>query len=296
MRTRILIIVTIIFALASCNQGGERRRNQQQEYKEVDLSKQGDASKIFYRFPAPKDIIDYIKTDQLIYLKDFLNPISNADKYHDSRVQNFNLGVYAADFAYITVFKTLSEASEYFGTIEKLAYQAGLSSIFDEQMRRRVEANEANIDSLGAIARNSYNDMVNYLTLTGNERQLAIISAGGYVEVLYLAINQTDDLEADYSLLRKIYDQRYGLENLCNFMSDFTDDQWMSNLYHDLQAILNVFNLVDAKVETESKATKGKGGELNFSGGNIQLSITPENYAKLKRVVVETRGKYTSPS
>jgi hypothetical protein len=296
MKTKQLVISALFLVLAhtGCREGGDTSKKT--SYRDIEISAQVGEQKIFYRFPAPNDIVNYIKTERLVYLKDHLNPVSRANRYLDTRLQNFNLGVYSADFAYITVFKTLSEASEYFKATEVLAYQVGLSSIYDESMRKRVEANEANIDSLSNIARESYSNMVKHLTVRGSEKQLAIISAGGYIEVLYLAINQTENLDADYPLLRKIYDQRYGLENLSHFMSDFTDDKWMNNLYNDLQAILNAFNLVESKAESEGQVTKGKGGELNFSGGKVQLSISPSNYAKLKQVVLETREKYTNPS
>lgn len=55
----------------------------------------------------------------------------------------------------------------------------------------------------------------------GNEKQLSIISAVGYVEVLCLALNQTDDVRSDFPLIRKIYEQRFGFENLTLFMRDF---------------------------------------------------------------------------
>ncbi|MDX9847868.1 MAG: hypothetical protein RBT74_12875 [Tenuifilaceae bacterium] len=295
MKIRIVAISTICLLAAACSQQGERRQSTDPDYKGIELSAEVGTRKIFYRFPAPNDIINYIKTERLIYLKDFLNPVSHSDKYFDTRILNFNLGVYSADFAYITVFKTLSEASEYFRIIEKIAYQTGLSSIFDENMRRRVEANEANIDSLSTIARDSYTDMVQHLTAIGSEEQLSIISAGGYVEVLYLALNQTDDIEKDYQLLRKIYDQRFGLENLILFMNEFTNDPWINSLHEDLNAILNQLRMIEEKTDGESKTRRTGSGAFSITGGRTTITISSENYQMLKQTVANIRQKYTTP-
>jgi hypothetical protein len=295
MKIRILTIATACILATGCSQQGERRQNPEPDYREIELSAEVGTRKIFYRFPAPNDIINYIKTEKLIYLKDFLNPVSHSNKYFDTRILNFNLGVYSADFAYITVFKTLSEASEYFRVIEKMAYQTGLSSIFDENMRRRVKTNEANIDSLSNIARESYTHMVQHLTAIGSEKQLSIISAGGYVEVLYLALNQTDNIDRDYQLLRKIYDQRFGLENLILFMNEFTSDPWINSLHKDLKIILNQLRLIEEKTDGESKSRRSKSGTFSISGAKTTITITPENYKKLKQAVADIRQKYTNP-
>ena len=295
MRTSILLVGALVLGLISCNRQGENKEQNLTRYKNANLEQDENITKMYYRFPAPKDAIDYIKTEKLIYLKEYLNPVSNADKYFDSRVQNFNLGIYTADFAYITVFKTLSEASEYFGTIEKLAYQTGLSSIFDEKLRNRVEANEANIDSLNSIARSSYSDMVNFLTLNGNEKQLAIISAGGYIEIFYLALNQTHDIDKDKELLNRIYDQRMGLENLIQFIEPFTSDHWVKTLSNNLKAINSTLQLVEIKPASKTSTSRNSKGQLTFSGGKAEISITKENYQQLKQTVISIREKYTNP-
>jgi len=265
------------------------------DYSNVDIPSNVDERIVFYRSPAPSDIINYIKSERFIYHKEFLNPISNTNKYFDTHQQQFNFGVYSADFAYITVFKTLSEASLYFKSIEKLAYQLGLSSVFDETLRNRVQANESNIDSLSNIARESYNRMIISLTANGNEKQLSIIFAGGYVEVLYIALNQIEDFNKDFPLLRKIYDQRYGLENLTQFIKDYSDDPWIESLNKDLYTILDAFNLVEEKILKESSTVKGHAGEFKLSGGKVDVLISLNNYQVLKDRVIEIRQRYINP-
>lgn len=295
MNIRGTILFVALFSLSACTDSGEKKANAKKDYSELELSADVGPRRIFYRFPAPNDIINYIKTERLVFHKDFLNPTSNANKYFDSRLQQLNLGIYSADFAYITIFNSLSEASEYFKSVENLSYQIGLSSVFDEKLRSRVEDNEANMDSLSNIARESYSDMVNQLITNGNEKQLSIISAGGYIEVLYLALTQTDNIKSDLPLLRKVYEQRYGLENLTLFMRNFLDDPWISDLRKDLMLILDAFKLIEEKTISESKATSGQKGNFKLSGGAKEISISPANFKLLKNQIIEIRKKYTNP-
>lgn len=295
MKVRIAIFNTILLLLAACSGPSDNRNKSEKDYSDLELSDSVGQRKVFYRFPAPNDIINYIKTERLIYKRELLNPSANSSLYLDSRIQQFNLGAYTADFAYITVFKTLSEASEYFRSIENLSYQVGLSSVFNEKLKNRVETNEANIDSLSNIARESYTNMVNQLTAAGNEKQLSIISAGGYIEVLYLTINQPIDIKTDLNLLRKVYDQRYGLENLINFTNDYTDDLWVKELQTDLLSILDILNLVEQKTISESKKTVEKGGNFKLSGGKVEVAVASDSFNLLKNKVIEIRKKYTNP-
>jgi len=295
MRNQVAFIVTFLFALTACSGQGEKHTNSKKNYSEIDLSSNIDDRRIFYRFPAPNDIINYIKTEKFVYQKEILNPLTNANKYIDTRLQHFNLGVYSTDFAYITVFKTLSDASDYFKSMETLAYQTGLSSVFDDKLRKRVQSNEANIDSLSNIARESFNSMVINLTAIGNEKQLAIIFAGGYVEILYIALSQIDDFSKDNVLLRKVYDQRYGLENLTQFISNFKDDPWIYSLNKKLYTILDAFNLVEEKILNESIPVKQQAGEFKLSGGRVEVLITNSNFQLLKDRVFDIRKNYTNP-
>lgn len=295
MKICVTIINTLLLLLVACAGPSDNKKNAGKDYRDLELSADIGERRIFYRFPAPNDIINYIKTERLIYNRELLNPSANTSKYLDSKVQQINLGTYSADFAYITVFNTLTEASEYFQSIEKLSYQVGLSSVFNETLKNRVEANEANIDSLSNIARESYINMVNQLTATGNDKQLSIISAGGYIEVLFLTVSQPIDIKNDLDLVRKIYDQRYGLENLINFINDFTNDIWVKELQKDLISILEILNLAEQKVVSESTKIEDSGSSFKFSGGKVEVAVAADNFNLLKNRVTEVRKKYTNP-
>lgn len=223
-----LLLILSVGLVVSCGQGAKESEQTVVNLSDIEVSTQVGKRKIYYRFPSPNDLISYIKSEQLVYSELFLNPTDNADRYLGSRLQLFNLGVFSADFAFITVFKNLSHAAKYFEAVEKIAYKNGLSPVFNESLRAKVQRNQNNMDSLSAIARDSYVDMVNHLTLSGREKQLAIISAGGYVEVLHLSVVQIDNTTDKQPILARVYDQRLGLENLIRFMNDYTsDDKWV---------------------------------------------------------------------
>ena len=289
------ILILSVSLVVSCQQGAKEPEQSVVNLSDIEVTTQIGRRKIYYRFPSPNDLISYIKSEQLVYSELFLNPTDNADRYLGSRLQLFNLGVFSADFAFITVFKNLSHAAKYFGAVEKIAYKNGLSPVFNESLRAKVQRNQNNMDSLSTIARDSYIEMVNHLTLSGREKQLAIISAGGYIEVLHLSVVQIDNTTDKQPILARVYDQRLGLENLIRFMNDYTsDDNWVLELQNDLKELLAAIRLGESEpTQTETKEVSA--GEFAVTAQVKPVVYSAESYAKLKTTILKIRNKYTNP-
>ena len=290
-----LLLILSVGLVVSCGQGAKESEQTVVNLSDIEVSTQVGKRKIYYRFPSPNDLISYIKSEQLVYSELFLNPTDNADRYLGSRLQLFNLGVFSADFAFITVFKNLSHAAKYFEAVEKIAYKNGLSPVFNESLRAKVQRNQNNMDSLSTIARDSYIEMVNHLTLSGREKQLAIISAGGYVEVLHLSIVQIDNTTDKQPILARVYDQRLGLENLIRFMNDYTsDDKWVLELQGDLKDLLAAIKLGESEPVQATKE-EVNAGEFALTAQVKPVFYSADSYAKLKTTILKIRNKYTNP-
>lgn len=289
------ILILSVSLVVSCQQGAKEPEQSVVNLSDIEVTTQIGRRKIYYRFPSPNDLISYIKSEQLVYSELFLNPTDNADRYLGSRLQLFNLGVFSADFAFITVFKNLSHAAKYFEAVEKIAYKNGLSPVFNESLRAKVQRNQNNMDSLSTIARDSYIEMVNHLTLSGREKQLAIISAGGYVEVLHLSIVQIDNTTDKQPILARVYDQRLGLENLIRFMNDYTsDDKWVLELQGDLKDLLAAIKLGESEPVQATKE-EVNAGEFALTAQVKPVHYSAENYTTLKTTILKIRNKYTNP-
>jgi hypothetical protein len=88
----------------------------------------------YYQIPSPDEMFGFIKTSGLAFNGELLNDIANYDSYTDPKMQALNFGVYSAELAYTAAFGEFDNTIKYFGTIQKLADQIGISSAFDKAL------------------------------------------------------------------------------------------------------------------------------------------------------------------
>ncbi len=246
---------------------------------------------VYYRFPSPDEMLNFIDREKLSFNDELLLPIENARSFLDSKSQALNLGVYTADLAYITLFQRQKEALVYFQVVYGLCDKLRIISAFDPGLLNRFEQNLDSPDSLKALSDEAFGNISDYLVREDKEKIFAIISIGAFVESLHLAFGLVDDFSADNAIVQRISDQKYVLENLLNYALEYSGDKNVQDaveLIHSIRAVFNELRLQ----EEETQVTKNEDGSL-FIGGGTRVSITKEQFAKLKSVTNETRLRIT---
>ena len=250
-----------------------------------------EVKEVYYRFPSPDEMLNFIDREELRFSDEILLPIENANRYLDSKSQALNLGVYIADLAYITLFQRQKEALTYFQVVYGLSDKLRISSAFDPAMLKRFEANLGNVDSLKTLADQSLTDITNHLVRENKERILAVISIGGYVESLYLAFQLVDDYSEDNLIVQRISDQKLVMENLLNYSLEYASDNNVSEaikLIHPIRAVYN--ELIVSSDET--KVNRSEDGKLIISGGD-KINMSEERFMELKEATIEARRMIT---
>jgi hypothetical protein len=246
---------------------------------------------VYYRFPSPDEMLNFIDKEKLDFNDHFLLPVNNATQYLDSKSQALNLGVYIADLAYITLFQHQKEALTYFQVVYRLSDKLRMSSAFDPMLMRRIENNLKNADSLKALADIAMNDITNYLVENDKEKIFAIISIGGYVESLYLAFNLAGSHNEKNPIIQRISDQKLVLENLIDYSLFYAGDKNVSEAIKLLHPIRSNYNEL-ITINEETSISKDKDGKLIISGGQ-KIIITEEQYNKLRDITFATRKAIT---
>jgi hypothetical protein len=195
---RIITIITLISTLCLfCCTNKEKKTN-----KEFDIVLEiEDASLfdnlIYYRFPSPHEIFEYIKLSEIDYKSEAINPASNYDNYLDSYSQTLNMGIYISDLAYITMFDQQEESLEYFEAIHYLSEAIKISAALEDPLLDRLSQNIDNIDSLVIIANDAYKSIVDYLIDNELGNKLALLSIGAFIETLYLTTIYIDPYSSE---------------------------------------------------------------------------------------------------
>ncbi|MDA3890803.1 MAG: hypothetical protein PF517_03975 [Salinivirgaceae bacterium] len=241
--------------------------------------------KIFYRFPSPDEIFKFIKSSDLQYNGGSLNPPMIFNKYAGIKNQALNLGIYISDLAYITMFEQHEASLEYFMAIHGLSEELKISAAFDEPLVTRISENIGNADSLVVIASDAYTKIVDYLVEHEQEDILALVSAGALVESLNLIVDYVDSYSDDNTLIKKLLDQKYVVNNLTQYVK-----QNNKEIIDDVEKLNVLFSNLES-VDTETTVEKTKSNKLVIGGGS-ELSISPENFEKLKETIQSLRAKY----
>lgn len=293
MKTKILtavyLSVSILLAFSCKNSTTNNNKDKKNVIQELPMHEETATldSLIYYRFPSPKEVFDYIDKSKIDYNNAILNPSENVKKYLELPVQAINLGIYISDLAYITLFEQHQESLEYFNAIHQLSEKIKISGAYDEPLYKRISNNLDNVDSLLVISGEAYQNIVDHLTETDQENMLAVISIGAYIESLYLIMDYIQEYDAESELLSKVLDQKYAVNNLYEYAAQFKDDKILDEALDNLKAIKSVFDKLE--VNTPEKTSVDTENDMMVISGGDELSITREQFMELKETVVESR-------
>jgi hypothetical protein len=284
-----LKVITIIILFAGCRNNPAPKGQINNAYSELDNMEK--VKEIYYRFPAPDEMLNFIDERELAFTDDFLHSANKYTSYLDSRSQALNLGVYSADMAYITLFQRQKEALTYFQVIYSLSDQLRLSSAFDIALMKRFEANLKIPDSLKVIADEAMTNIIDYLVSNDKEKVFAIISVGGFIEGLYISFNLAGEYSEDNPVIQRISDQKMVLENLLGYCHEFENDQNVIEAVKLLEPVKAVYDQLIVTSE-ETNVTKSEDGSLIISGGN-KIIMTEVQYNKLQETILTARTSIT---
>jgi hypothetical protein len=252
----------------------------------------GPKESVFYLMPSPGEILLRIYSSDIPYKPDLLNHASNKDKYLGSRNQSLNLGVYITDMAYSALFERSGEIVEYLESVQFLSTEAGISSGIFESLLSRAKVNASDMDSLINLANEAYTGMVEFLETGGQEASVMRISAGAFIEGLYIAVESAGTYSADNKIIGMLSELEYPLENLiARFRSNPVpaEDQ---ELVQSLEAVKFLFSRVN-KEQKETIVKDNKPGSIRIEGGKTAI-MTEDIFLELRKKVSALRNETVS--
>ena len=125
---------------------------------------------------------------------------------------------------------------------------------------------------------------------------MILLSAGAFIESLYLAVNMVDDYESAGYLLTHIADQKYAMDNLVMFAESIGDeDSNIASMLDDMQAIRQIYDGIESgsgamTITTDENAAEDQPKKLVF-GGSSPTTISAEDFESLKVEANRLRNK-----
>jgi len=246
---------------------------------------------ILYLLPSPGEIVEGFFNSDLEYKQGLVNSVEKKDSYLGSRSQALNLGVYVTDLAYLAKFGLTGESVDYFEAVRSLSTQVGVSTEIFESLMDRARTNISDPDSMVLISNEACNEMFAFLETSKKESILAVISAGAYIESLYLVLETEEEFMEDDPIFARISEMKYPFENLFSMAKVYGDDENVAGIIKYLNLINQTFEQL-AVDETETTVTK-KEGKLVIGGGT-EFTLTAENFKEMKSAIRSIRTEITT--
>ncbi len=290
-KKQIITLLIVLITIAGCKDNPGKQENDALGFGDNTESRE-DIRAMYFRFPSSKEMINYIDFSDFTYHKELLNPTANNDKYFKSSQKMINLGVYLSDIAYLALFEKHNQLGDYLEVVLKNSDELRLEFPFQNQMLDRMKANVGNQDSLLHIAEEYQDKVIDNLLNSGREKTIAIVSTGGYIEGLYLALESVEDFEGNYTTIQRIAEQKYAFNNLLKFTARYQDDPNAATSLAYLEKIDSKFQAI--KYEEKPVIAKKQKDQLLIDGGR-ELHITREQFTELKKAVAEARNSIVNP-
>ncbi|MCK4664590.1 MAG: hypothetical protein KAT68_17100 [Bacteroidales bacterium] len=290
---KVLSLIIVISVFVKCSPDGSKSSDNDSDNKELIIENEDIGqlyNETYFRFPSPEEIFNFISKTQLIYKEGLVNPNRNKDKYINTLSQSLNLGIYSSDLAYLTLLEKHNESLDYFEATYYLSEKLRISSAFNEPIIERVKKNLDNVDSLIRISNDAYKEIVDYLTNNNKEKTLALMSIGGFIESMHIAVNMVEKYNDDNPIIQSIADQKFALENLYLFAKQYKDDENVSVALELLYQLKTVYNEIEEVNVGKTKLEKTKDNKLVLSGG-VKLKMSSKQFSKLKEIITQTRNK-----
>ena len=300
----ITVIVIIAMMLAGACQSGQKGSPVLiQDVDEVS-SKAGleSLSQIIHLYPSPAEMLSVIDMSELSFDASLLNPSERADQYIDSQLKTYALGIYMTDLAYTALFLRHEETLDYLEVVKSLAADININEAVDEAMIEKVRNNVDYLDSLYNISNEAFINVLSFCERNEKPNTIVMLSAGAFIESLYLAVHMVEDYQTADMMLQHLADQKYTIDNFMLFAQSIqSGDPNVVSTLKDLEQIKIIYDGikpgtggVTVKTVDDSDETQPKKLVIGGTGNASQPSLTEEEFIALKTAVIETRNKAVS--
>ncbi len=247
----------------------------------------------FYLVPSPKDIFGFTDDKSLVFNSELINPTENVENYIDNKRKQLNFGIYAADLAYVAAYEKGNETVKYLDVVRNLSNKIGIGDVFNESLTKRIQNLTSNKDSLIVVSTDTYFDVIRYLEKKEKISTLALIATGGWIESLYIVVNLTTFEERSKSI-QAIADQKIVFFNLMMYLEQNQSDPNIQDVLEQLAPIKSIYEELEV-VNMESHP-KTDDNEKIVIGGSAKISISEDQFNKLKQTISKIRNNFTGNS
>ncbi|MFN2396160.1 MAG: hypothetical protein ABR597_10785 [Bacteroidales bacterium] len=299
MKKQTALIVLLVLALMQLNVGC----NQGQRQEATDLLhdtigaeglKMSEAmvNEIISSVPNPVEMASALQKNDVVYSQKLLNPSGNIDNYNTNFQRALNLGIYGTDLIYMNIYDRTVATLRYLTNIRELAADLRLEQFFDYNTLNRLSESSKNVDSVLFITNTGFDKMTRYLIDQDRSNIAVLISAGTWIESLYIATHAPKTPENQELLNKRIGEQKKVLDNLILLMNAYEQNEGFNTLLQDLKDLKSEFDRVTISyVYAEPSVKEQDGSLIVVDNSRSMVEINDETVKRITEAVANIRNK-----
>lgn len=250
-KASLLSVLFAAFLFSSCKQSADNTTEAEKGDKLTQDEIKKGVEEVVFPLPQPMGVYQMLQEIGATYVGDVLNPVKNVENYFTANVKAVNLGVYAADLSYATVYDKKDDVDAYSKTIKKLVDDLGIKVDYMKLTSEETKAKTENLDSLVDLTTEIFFDVYEFLYNESDPALAAQMVNGLYVEGLYIATHISEVTFDNVEMVKIIYGQASPLEELLKLNENFADDQYIQTIQSALKKLKSLYDETDGSLTQE---------------------------------------------
>lgn len=246
-------------------------------------------NEIVFAIPSPNEQFDLLQNLGGEVNTLLVHDLAKLDDYSSIKSIALNFGIYTADAAYMMRYNQgKSVFMNYVSGLDKMGGKLGIAQIYGEDLLNTIEEAQDDADLLYDISSDNYLKVYDKMIENEKSAELSMILAGGWIETMHILFNTAGEYDADFEIQESITEQRYVLENLIDFISEFQENSDVQDVISMLNEVLLSYDKLDCE-STEVEVKQGENDSMILYGGDSCL-FTNDSYNAMKTLVNEIRN------
>lgn len=239
-----------------------------------------------FAVPSPVSTAMALKDAGAAYDRSRTLDLASADAATSKEARALVMGALGADLGYAVLFDDGQHALSTMKAIERLGAELQLTHAFETTIVERFRDNLSSSDSLLRLSGMAFRAADEYLEQDQREDVSALVLAGGWLEVLYLTVNDPQAASAK-AIRDRIAQQGKGLESVVGLLEDHAAD---SPLLPGLRRLQMLYGDVGMEYTFQEPVTDTK-ARTTYINSVTTVDLTDDQLQAITEAVNDLRAQ-----
>jgi len=239
-----------------------------------------------FAVPSPVSTAMALKDAGAAYDRSRTLDLASADAATSKEARALVMGALGADLGYAVLFDDGQHALSTMKAIERLGAELQLTHAFETTIVERFRDNLSSSDSLLRLSGMAFRAADEYLEQDQRQDVSALVVAGGWVEVLYLTVNDPQAASAK-AIRDRIAQQGKGLESVVGLLEDHAAD---SPLLPGLRRLQMLYGDVGMQYTFQEPVTDTK-ARTTYINSVTTVDLTDDQLQAITEAVNDLRAQ-----